>query len=190
MQGKTRRHMVAVSQAGLRRFFERLVQPAFSTLGLGDRALSDYVADMLARFARTDQLYRIRDARGRPLETVAEILIELTRQWGPGVPYSFDREFEIRRHSGDYALFMSGLFRPHVERSALLDYYLAQGRAAYRAAADLGQLALLPEVQLFAALSDRFEHLSGGLDFMRKVYMRPELHAGPYRDLLQDLERP
>lgn len=189
MDARTRGQTAVVNQAGLRRFFDGLVRPAFGALGLGDRAVTDYVSDMLARFARTDQLYRLRDARGQRLETVAEMLVELSRQWAPGTLYSFDRDLDIRRHSGDFALFMSGLFRQHVEGCSLLDYYLVQGRAAYRAAADLSQLSFCPEGRLFAALSERFEILSGGLDYMRKVYMRPEQHGGPYRDLMRQLER-
>ena len=188
MQKSSPRSVASVSAAGLRSFFQRLVAPVFGSLGLGDRELVEYIVDLLARFARTEQLYRIRDAQGRKIETIAEMLLELTRQWEPGRPYSFDREFEIRRHCGDYALFMSGIFRLHVERRALLDYYLLQGRQAYRAVAELGQLAFSPDSRIFQALSDQFEHLSGALDYMRKVYLRPALHASPYRDLLRDLE--
>jgi len=184
-----RRNVASVSVAGLRAFFQRLVTPAFGTLGLGEREIIDYVVDLLARFARTDQLYRIRDPKGRQLETIAEMLIELARHWEPETPYSFDREFEIRRHCGDYALFMSGLFRLHVERRSLLDYYLLEGPRAYRSVAELGQLAFAPDTKIFRALADQFEHLSGGLDYVRKVYLRPALHSGPYRDLLRDIEK-
>jgi len=188
MEETSSRSPASVSMAGLRSFFQKQVAPAFGSLGLQERELIDYVVDLLARFARTDQLYRIRDAQGRRIETIAEMLVELTRQWEPGRPYSFDREFEIRRHCGDYALFMSGLFRLHVERRALLDYYLLQGRQAYRSVAELGRLAFSSDSRIFRALADRFEHLSGALDYMRKVYLRPALRTGPYRGLLRDWE--
>lgn len=189
MREKSRCQVAAVPLAGLRRFFAGLIHPAFAALGCGERALADYVVDMLARFARTDQLYRIREPGGRRLETIAEMLMELNRQWEPETRFSFDRELEIRRHCGDYALFMSGLFRAHVEHLALLDYYLLQGGQAYRSVAEMGQLAFAGEARLFAALGSRFEHLSGALDYVRKVHMRPALHGGVYGQMLRDMER-
>ena len=52
-----------VSPPDLRAFFARLVLPGFAELGIADRAVSDYVIDLLARFARTDQLYRAVEIR-------------------------------------------------------------------------------------------------------------------------------
>ena len=182
------RRATALASSGLRGFFSRMVTSSFGALGMGDRAIMDYAADMLARFARTDQLYRIRDAQRRPIETIAELLLELGRQTEPDVPYAFDRDVEIRRHCGDYALFMSGTFRAYVERHSSLDYYLTEGRQAYRSVAELKELALAPDSRLFRALSADFEHLSGALDYMRKVYMRPELHGGSYRDLIRKMD--
>ena len=188
MQKKTHR-ITAASPTGLKAFFHRLVTPAFAALGLVDRELVDYATDLLTRFSRTEQLYRIRDAQGKRLETIAEMLLEIVRQQQePGVPYGFDRELEIRRHSGDYALFMSGAFRSHVERQSMLNYYMDQGQLAYRSVAELKQLAFAPDVKIFQALATDFERLSGALDYMRKVYMRPELHSGAYRDLVQKMD--
>lgn len=189
MQRTPRRNVTPISIAGLKTFFQRLVAPSFGTLGFGEREVIDYVVDLLARFSRTDQLYRIRDAQGQKLETIAEMLIELARQWEPETRYSFDRELEIRRHCGDYALFMSGLFRRYVEGRSLLDYYLTEGQRAYHSVSELGQLALTPDSRIFRTLATRFEHLSGALDYVCKVHMRPELHSGPYRDLLRQMEQ-
>jgi hypothetical protein len=188
MAMKPSREVAPVTPAGLRSFFQRLVLPAFGTLGLSDSQICGYVVDLLARFARTDQLYRIRDAQGRRLETIAEMLLELGRQWEPEGRYSFDRDLEIRRHCGDYALFMSGLFRAYVERQGLMDYYLDQGQRAYRAVSELGQLSFAAETRLFRALSGHFERLSGALDFVRKVHLRPELHSGPYKQVLRQMD--
>ena len=97
-------------RSGLRHFFREMVHPSFRTLGLGHGAMVDYVTDLLARFACTDQLYRPRAASVQRLETIAGMLLELTRRWDSPTPYNFDRNIEIRRHCGDCALFMSGLF--------------------------------------------------------------------------------
>jgi hypothetical protein len=183
-----RRNVAPVSPAGLKAFFQRLVNPAFATLGIGDREVVEYVAELLGRFARSEHLYRIRDAQGKELGTIAEMLLELSRQWSPDTSYSFDRELDIRRHCGDYALFMSGMFRAYAESRDLLDYYLAEGRREYHTVAELRQMAFAPDVQLFQTLSDQFEHFSGALDYLRKVHLRPDLHSGPYREIVQGLD--
>ena len=186
--GRNRHRVAPISSTGLRSFFDRLVTASFGALGLSDRAIMDYATDLLARFARTDQLYRIRDAQRRPIETIAEMLLELGRQMEPEVGYAYDRDVEIRRHCGDYALFMSGTFRAFVERHSSLDHYLAEGQQAYQSVAELKEFTLAPDARLFRALSADFEHLSGALDYMRKVYMRPELHGGSYRDLIRKMD--
>ena len=186
---KSRQRAVAgTSHEGLRRFFQRLVAPSFGMLGLGRRELIEYVVDLLTRFARSDQLYRLRDDGGQPLETVTELLIEMAREWDSPTPYRFERDLEIRRQCGDYALFMSGLFRAHVEDRELLGYYLEQGRSAYLAVAEHLHLALAADAAVFRELADEFEPLSGALDYMRKVYMRPELHSGPYAEMLRGFQ--
>ena len=93
------RNVAEVSHEGLRRFFAGMVHPSFATLGLGVGDTSRYVTEMLARFARSDQLYRVRDSRGRRLETVTELLMELMEQWtGSEEGYHFEREIDLRRH--------------------------------------------------------------------------------------------
>ena len=157
-------------------------------LGLQSRELIDYVTRLLSDFSRTDELFRIRDARGRRLETVAAMLLELMRAWNSAVPYRYEREVEVRRHCGDYTLFMSGLFRAHLEAESLLDYYLEQGQQAYGIVADRMEMTMSPQASVFKALAAEFESVSGALDYMRKVYMRPGRQAGPYQDLLRQLE--
>ena len=82
-----RRNVAPVSAAGLWDFFQRMVTPSFGILGLGDRDIVDYVVDMLVRFARTEQLYRIRNEKGHRLETIAEMMMELARYSEEGVRF-------------------------------------------------------------------------------------------------------
>lgn len=182
------RGVFSVPASGLRHFFLGLVRPSFADLGFGRAELMSYVADLLTRFARTDQLYRIRDTDGRRLETVADMLLELMREWDSELPYRFDREVEVRRHCGDYALFMCGLFRDHVEKHSLLSYYLLAGPQAYRTVAERMQMTRGDDAAVFRGLAAEFEQLAGALDYMRKVYMRPVARDSPYADVLRQLD--
>src|SRR6266516_2951247 len=111
-----------------RHFFEdvRLEEPRVTT----------YVASLLADFARTENLYRIRDAQGKRLEEVGEMLVESNPLLEAA---SFDRERELRKHVGDYTLFMTGLFPESVAkarrtrhpcRDAFIDFVQA-GKESY-----------------------------------------------------------
>ncbi len=159
---------------GLTRFFGRLVRQALGDLRLPSEAIADYLTALLARFARTEQLYAIRDAAGRPLDAVAELLIEAERAWTFDAPdFNPFRERTVRQHIGDYTLFMTGIFREHVEWRASTDFYVHEGRRAYRAVADFERSALRREARLFGALATEFEAYAGALAYLKRVYLRP-----------------
>ena len=67
--------------------------------------------------AKTEQLHKIRDANGRPLHDVGELLLESDPVYGPAP--SFDRERQVRKHIGDYTLFYTGMFPESINRFRL-----------------------------------------------------------------------
>jgi hypothetical protein len=179
-----------VPEYGLRRFFETLVGRSFQELWVWDPELAGYVVDVLVRFVRTDALYRMGDIQRRPLDTVAELLLELSVQQEEKTPVTeLHRTRDLRQHTGDYALFMSGMFRVFLERHRILDSYLVQGSRAYRDAALLDRKLYRPNAHCFEALASDFQRVSGALDYMRKVYLGPAARNSPYRDLLDQFDR-
>jgi hypothetical protein len=163
----------------LLRFFDGLVRRSFGELRLGGDAVTAYVGALLARFARTEALHRIRDGAGRRVDSLAGLLLEAARAWDFDAP-DFDpfRERVVRQHVGDYALFMTGLFREHVERRAGTGFYLREGQRAYRAVADFERAALRGQAPLFAALAEDFERYAGALTYLRRVHL-PGIDAPP-----------
>jgi hypothetical protein len=160
--------------ASLVRFFDRLVRRSLDGLRLPSEALGDYLAGLLARFARTDQLYAIRDAGGRRLDSVVELRLEAERAWAFEAPdFNPFRERRVRQQIGDYTLFMTGIFREHVERRASTGFYVREGKRAYQAVADFERSALQPEARLFATLALEFERYASALSYLRRVYLRP-----------------
>ena len=168
---------------GLVRFFDGLVRRSFGELGLREAEVTDYVVNLLARFARTDALYRVGELKGKRLETVVELLMEA--QGVPVSPNGVLRERDVRQHIGDYALFMSGIFRGYVERHEFLGFYLEAGEQAYRETAKLDRQLYRPGAACFDALAGDFERLSGALDYMRKVYFYSAAMQHSYSDLLE-----
>jgi len=173
-----------VSIPALKAFFHRLTRRSFGDLYLADEAVVDYISGMLARFARTENLYRIKRLRGKKLETVVEMLLEAEI-----MERNFDifEEREIRKHIGDYTLFMTGIFREYVERVGIMDYYLREGERSYWSVYEFDRVFLGPNPALFKELSSRFELYSGALNYMKKVYFRSEGQRGPFREVVQGL---
>ncbi len=116
----------------LRRFFDQTIRASFHDLAMGGDPVAGYLADLLTRFARTEQLYPPGRAVPR-LETVVDMLLDAQAVWREDSPYfEPEQELAIRRHIGDYTLFMMGVFRERVERLASTGYYIARGKQAYR----------------------------------------------------------
>jgi hypothetical protein len=161
----------------LRAFFERAVRSSFRDLALHDEAAAGYLADLLTRFARTEQLFP-RGITGQRLETVVDLLLETQALW-QDASFAPEREVTVRRHIGDYTLFMLGVFRERVERVASSGYYVMQGTRAYRFVSEHDRASARPVRPaggpLFGRLADRFEGYARALDYTRRVHFA----AGP-----------
>jgi hypothetical protein len=106
---------------------------------------------------------------------VADALLAIQRVWEWGSSgFNPEAERALRRHIGDYTLFMIGVFREHVERLAVTGYYEHEGRRAYRFVSETARTGGREEAPLFRRLSDRFEQYAGALSYARKVYFRSE----------------
>src|SRR2546425_6156386 len=87
---------------------------------------------------------------------------------------SFDREREVRKHTGDYTLFLTGIFPEYVaslsrKRLRLDSYvdYIRAGKESYNVVAAFNQLEYRNEVPLFGRLSDHFEFCVYGLNLVK-----------------------
>lgn len=176
-----------ISHSGLKSFFLECARRSFHELGLNDRAVIEYIANMLAAFSHTDQLYRMRAPSGRQLDSVVDMLsahASHSHLQGPQVM----REREIRKYVGDYTLFMSGLFRTFIEKRGILDYYLQEGRRSYWKVSELDLALYHTGFLLFQELSKNFEYYSGALDYMRKAYFASASGEDPFGHFLRQVE--
>jgi hypothetical protein len=144
-----------------------------SDLGPLSPDVADYVSAVLTEFSHMDQVYRIRDARGRRLDEIAQMLIEsnpLLDAW------SFDREREVRKHVGDLTLFLAGFFPEAIAAlprlnplsvDTLLDYVLA-GKESYSVVAAFDLFEYRNEAPLFRCLAEHFEQCVVGVRLVRQ----------------------
>lgn len=169
------RRAISVSDSHpLRHFFTDMVRRRFEAdAGLSDPRLASYVSTLLVNFTHVDNLYWIRDSRGRRLEDVGEMLLESNPLLGAS---SFDREREVRKHVGDYALFMTGLFPESLSsaqrfRQLRLDVfvdYIKAGKESYAVVSAFDQFEYKDEAPLFRKLAENFELCVFGLNLVKQ----------------------
>ena len=155
----------------LRLLFRGLTQRNFmAKVGIADIEIIRYVSDLLTRFAHVDNLYRLRDSRGERLEDVGEMLLESNPVLGNS---SLAREREVRRHIGDYTLFLTGMFPESLRRlssSIRLDYfvdYVKAGKESYRIVSEFDYGEYRESAQFFRRLSENFDYCAVGLNFVK-----------------------
>lgn len=176
----------------LRHFFAEMVGRRFeSDVRLPDPRLAAYVSALLVEFTHVDNLYRVRDARGRRLEDVGEMLLESNPLLEAS---SFDREREVRKHVGDYVLFVAGLFPESLNgrqrfRQMRLDVfvdYMRAGKESYKVVSAFDQFEYRDEAPLFRRLADNFELCVFGLNLVKEDLEK--LQRAYYHGLRQALE--
>ena len=161
----------------LKGMFAEIIQRNFEeSVHLADHQVMDYVADLLIRFSRTEELYRIRDVRGRALEDVGEMLMASNPLLDAP---SFDAEREVRKHIGDFTLFFAGLFPEAVNhwrlRRARLDAfldYIQTGKESYYIVSEFNQFEYKSSAPLFKKLSEEFESCVFGLNLVKRDFER------------------
>jgi hypothetical protein len=110
-----------------------------------------YVVNLLAEFARAENVYAGTDRGERP------VLADLLNRAQEAEQAEAVR---IYKHMGDSTLYLTGFFTESVERELVSrDYYVSMGGTAYASVAGLMRPTAASSSALFAELSDRFPEL-------------------------------
>jgi len=157
----------------LKELFDSLLARSFGeTLKISDQEIIDYISGLLILFSRTENLYRIRNSRGQPLEDVGEMLVASNPLLDAP---SFEREREVRKHIGDFTLFFGGLFPEAVNRwrlrrqrlDSMVDYIQA-GKESYYIVSEFNQFQYKESAPFFKKMSEQFEICVFGLSLLKR----------------------
>jgi len=137
-------------------YFYILVRQVLRRSDIQDRAVADYVAEVLTEFARSEQTRCRVPEQTLPLNYLFEMLTALQTA-------DERTSFLIHVHIGNHSLFLSGVFpdrirfRAEVRGAPDVRYYEGLGRTHYRVASD-HRLAQRYEVaEVLSTLAERFE---------------------------------
>jgi len=141
-------------------------------IGLRDPEVQDYIVNVLAEFCETEQMFKIRNAGERPLDDVGEMLLEADPVYGPAP--SFDRERQVRKHIGDYTMFLAGMFPESINhfrlrRQRLENFvdFIKAGKESYFIVSKFDQFEYARLAPLFGKLSAEFEPCVYGLNLVK-----------------------
>jgi hypothetical protein len=157
----------------LQKLFVELVGRQYAEqIGIRDPQIVAYVAHLLTEFCDAEQLFKIRNAFGRPLNDVGEMLVESNPVFGPAP--SFDRERQVRKHIGDYTLFFAGMFPESINhfrlrRSRVENFvdWVKAGKESYYVVSKFDAFEYTKVAPLFASLSKNFEQCVYGLNMVK-----------------------
>jgi hypothetical protein len=166
----------------IRQLFFTLVQQTFQRkLGENSPEVTRYLSDVMVDFTHRDQVFSLKNAQGKQLEEVGEMLVEGDVSLNAT---SFEREREVHKHIGDFTLFWTGVYPEmlrYLRASSRTDHlidYVEQGRKSYQIASTFQYGPYVEEATLLRHLSDRFELYVHGLHLVRKEldgYGSPEM---------------
>lgn len=167
-------------------FFQQAVRNSYEgKLGLHDPDMTGYVAHLLCDFSESENLYKVRDETGKPVEELTEMV--LASDPVNGTAPSFDAERALRKHIGDYALFVAGMYPEAAGSSRRLRHHtpsleelIRAGKESYFIVSQFNLFEYEQEAPLFARLAERFERCILGLTLVREELMaRNQLRLPP-----------
>ncbi len=136
-------------------YFYVLVRHVLLQAGVDDRAMTDYVAEVLAEFSGTEHINAFVPGRDEPLEYCVDMMEALQSA-------DDSTRFMLRAHLGNHSLFFAGVFpsriRSRAERKGApnLEYYERLGQLNYRVASDHRLARHYDLAPIYASLSDQF----------------------------------
>jgi hypothetical protein len=161
-------------------FFQQMVRNSYDgKLGIHDTAITQYVARLLCEFSESEKLYKVRDEEGRPLRSLDAMVTAADPVHGTAS--SFDAERAVRKHIGDYALFLSGMYPESMDRyrrrhgHQSYDELVKVGKESYYIVSHFDLEEYAEEAAMFRRLSGWFDRCIYGLRLVREelIHNRP-----------------
>lgn len=172
-----------LQQQPLRQFFEKLVVECYGArMGIEDPEISGYITNLLTDFSRVDRLYSIHGASGNPLREISAMAVASDPVHGTAA--SFGEERELRKHIGDYALFLTGMYpdSSHNARRGQGNSFaelVDTGKESYYIVSQFDLFEFAAEAPFFARMAERFEDCMQGLNLVRGEIDRLRAGSGP-----------
>lgn len=171
--------------------FYLLVRHSMLEREVFDRRIADYTAALLLEFGNAGRAHRVERHDPEQLFYLVDVLQEMARARG-------EREFQLRVHLGNFALWLAGVFPDYVtarvqRRGAPpLSYYDEMGASGFRSAAGTEMALRHGMGELFLQMADEFSNVRSALNSLSDALFFPHSRDAVDRLLRQvkdDFER-
>ena len=138
-------------------YFYVLVRHVLRRTGIEDRAVADYVAELLAEFSKAERARRPIASDPHPMDYLVDMLVALHHA-------DDQARFLIRAHIGNHSLFLSGVFLDHlrfraqVRAAPEIGYFEELGSANYREAGEHPLARRYELAPIFHVLAEAFHN--------------------------------
>ena len=152
--------------------FYLMVRHALLESGIEDRTLADYIAAVVQEFGRSDRAYKIHENDPDQFLYLVDLMAAMDTPDGR-------RQFLIRAHLGNFALWLSGIFPDYlsarVQRRGApgIEYFEQMGASGYRLAADTRTASDHGMDDLLRTAADAFPELRVALNRISDRYLFP-----------------
>ncbi|MFQ5675699.1 MAG: hypothetical protein ACE5G1_07375 [bacterium] len=168
-------------------YFYVLTRRAFLENEIDDRDTTDYVACLLAEFCSLNRVHRISHHHSKPYHYLTDMMTDFVEASSP-------RDFLIRSHLGNYALFITGLFPDFIYRKATygrkapgFEYYESMGRSSYKWASRHQMAVECSLVEILATLAEQFRNVRIALNMLADNYVALRDRAGSLDQALRQI---
>ncbi len=151
----------------IKRIFRTFTERGLAQASVRDPDLLFYLANLLVEFLWMENLHGMRDADGRRLESLIDMLAQANDA-------DLREKTERYKHLGDYSLFMLGMFPEYIARSRRAlspSWYQDTGRIGYHIAGELDKNVW--RIQVYRKLEDKFDRCVLSLNWVREYSTDP-----------------
>ena len=159
-------------------YFYVLARHVLQQAGITDRKMCDYVGSLLETFSQANRLLPPDNIDDHGRQYISDMLIALKK----ATP---EQTFLLRAHTGNYSLFISGIFHENTQRRSLhgapdIEFYEQIGRTNYQLVATHETARRCELNDVFEGLADRFHDVRLALNELsdRLLNLDEDANAG------------
>lgn len=169
-------------------YFYIIVRHALREFKIDDRAVADYLANLLTEFGKGNRMHRVDRYATKEYKYLVDLMADL-------LDANSEQTFQVQSHLGNYALFVTGIFPDHVYHRAKYhppspdcSYYEQVGSANYQRASQhhIAQKYRLSDI--LDLLGQQFRQVRLALNHIADSFLYLDRHPGATDRVARRLE--
>ena len=169
-------------------YFYIIVRHALREFKIDDRAVADYLANLLTEFGKGNRMHRVDRHTTKEYQYLVDLMADL-------LDANSEQTFQVQSHLGNYALFVTGIFPDHVYHRAKyhppspnFSYYEQVGSANYQRASQhhLAQKYRLSDILYL--LGQQFRQVRLALNHIADSFLHLDRNPGATDRVIRRLE--